>query len=282
MMPPVRIVTDSTADLPEDLYQRFGISRVPLKVLIGSEVYRDGIDITPDEFYQQLCQGKLASTSQPAPGEFASRFEELTQDGSSVLCLTLSSQFSGTCQSARLAANMVREKGRVEVIDTRSATWGVGLMAIAACQALAQGKTYDELKELVTSLIPKMRISFLVDSLDYLERGGRIGKAQAFLGSLLNIKPLLAVKEGIVYPSQKVRGKNKGLERLVEIVEEDAGEDPIICAILGGGDPEARDILHQKVKARLNCQEIWLGDVGPVIGSHVGPGVSGIIHYSLK
>ncbi|SHK85276.1 DegV family protein [Desulforamulus aeronauticus] len=280
-MPPVRIVTDSTADLPEHLYQRFGISRVPLKVFIGSEMYRDGIEITPDEFYQQLSQGKLASTSQPAPGEFASKFEELMKDGSKILCLTLSSQFSGTCQSARLAANMVKHKGQVEVIDTRSATWGVGLMAIAASQALAVGKSYDEVKALVTNLIPKMKISFLVDSLDYLERGGRIGKAQAFLGSLLNIKPLLAVKEGIVYPSQKIRGKNKGLERMVEMVEQDSGDSPIICAVLGGGDPEARDILQQKVKARLNCQELWLGDVGPVIGSHVGPGVSGIIYYCL-
>lgn len=281
MMPPVKIVTDSTADLPEELYQRFGISRVPLKVLIESQIYRDGIDITPDEFYTQLRQGKLASTSQPAPGEFASMFEELTKDGSSALCLTLSSQFSGTCQSARLAANMIKEKARVDVIDTRSATWGVGLMAIAACRALSQGKNHDEVKELVDSLIPKMRISFLVDSLDYLERGGRIGKAQAFLGSLLSVKPLLSVKDGIVCPTQKVRGKNKGLERLVEIVEQEVGEAPIICAILAGADPEARDILHQKAKERLNCQEIWLGDVGPVIGSHVGPGACGIIYYSL-
>lgn len=278
-MPPVRIVTDSTADLPEALYQQFGISRVPLKVLMGSEIYRDGFDITPDSFYDRLRQGELASTSQPSPGEFAQVFENLTADGSQVICLTLSSHFSGTYQSAKLAANMV--KGDVEMVDTRSATWGIGLMAMVASRAAAEGKTKQEILTLLQDLIPKMKVLFLVDSLEYLERGGRIGKAQAFLGSLLNIKPLLCVKDGIVNPYEKIRGKNKGLERMIQVAEQDAGNTEIICAVLGGSDPEAREILHQKAKERLNCRELWLGDIGPVIGSHVGPGVSGIIYYTI-
>ncbi|SHF50772.1 DegV family protein [Desulforamulus putei] len=276
-MPPVRIVTDSTADLPEDLYQKYSISRVPLKVLIGTEIYRDGIDITTEQFYNRLQQGEMAGTSQPSPGEFAQVFESLTADGSQVICLTLSSQFSGTYQSARLAAGMV--KGTVEVIDTKSATRGVGLMAMAASRAAAEGKTLDEIKALVHGLIPKMKVLFLVDSLHYLERGGRIGKAQAFLGSLLNIKPLLCVKDGIVYPYEKIRGKNKGLERIIQIAEQDTGGAEIVCAVVDGNDPEARETLYQKAKERLNCREIWQGDIGPVIGSHVGPGVSGIIYY---
>ncbi len=278
-MPQVRIVTDSTADLSEALYQQFGISRVPLKVLFGPEIYRDGFDITPEQFYKRLRQGNLASTSQPSPGEFAQVFETLTADGSRVICLTLSNQFSGTYQSARLATNMV--KGEVEVIDTQSASWGVGLMAMAASRAASEGKSCVEIKALIEGLIPKMKILFLVDSLQYLERGGRIGKAQAFLGSLLNIKPLLGVRDGIVYPYEKVRGKNKGLERMIQIAAQDAGNAEIVCAVLGGSDPEIRETLHQKARERLNCREIWLGDVGPVIGSHVGPGVSGIIYYTL-
>ncbi|MEW6698099.1 MAG: DegV family protein [Bacillota bacterium] len=278
-MPPVRIVTDSTADLPETLYQQFSISRVPLKVLMGAEIYRDGLDITPESFYDRLRQGELASTSQPSPGEFAQVFESLTADGSQVICLTLSSHFSGTYQSAKLAAKMV--KGDVEMVDTRSATWGIALMAMAASRAAADGKTKQEILALLQDLIPKMKVLFLVDSLDYLERGGRIGKAQAFLGSLLNIKPLLCVRDGIVNPYEKIRGKNKGLERMIQIAEQDAGNAEMVCAVLGGGDPAAREILHQKARERLNCREIWLGDIGPVIGSHVGPGVSGIIYYTI-
>ncbi|GAB6157074.1 DegV family protein [Desulfotomaculum varum] len=276
-MPAVRIVTDSTADLPEELYQKHGINRVPLKVFIGQEVYRDGIDISTGQFYQYLQQGEMAGTSQPSPGEFAQLFASLTADGSQVLCLTLSSHFSGTYQSAKVAAGMVN--GTVEVIDTKSATRGVGLLAMAAAQAAAQGKTLQEIKDLVYDLIPKMRVLFLVDSLQYLERGGRIGKAQAFLGTLLNIKPVLCVKEGIVHPYEKVRGKNKGLERIIQIVEQDTAGAEIICAVLDGNDPAARAVLYQKARERLNCREIWQGNIGPVIGSHVGPGVSGIIYY---
>jgi len=278
-MPPVRIVTDSTADLPDELYQRFGIHRVPLKVLFGQEIFLDGIDITIDEFYNRLRRGDMATTSQPAPGEFARTFEELSSDSSQVICLTLSSMLSGTFQSAVLARNMV--KGEIEVIDTQSASWGVGFMAMAAARAAAEGKSKNEIINLVLALRSKIRILFLVDSLEHLERGGRIGKAQAFLGSLLNIKPVLSVKEGIVFPHEKVRGKNKGLERIVQIALQDTNGAEAVCAVVGGADPEARKSLYEKVKTRLNCREIWQGDVGPVIGCHAGPGVSGIVYYTL-
>lgn len=278
-MSPVHIVTDSTADLPEELYKRFGIQRVPLKVLIGSDVYQDGIDINPEQFYNRLVQGDTAKTSQPAPAEFTQQFAELAKEDATVLCLTLSGVLSGTYQSAKLATKMVQ--GNVNVIDTRSASWGVGLMAIAAARAAAEGKSYQDIVELVSELIKRMKILFLVDSLHYLQQGGRIGKAQAFLGSLLNIKPLLTVSEGLVYPYEKIRGKNKGLERIIQIIEKDTEGNRIICAVLHGGDPTAGEYLYQKASTRLNCLEIWQGNVGPVIGCHTGPGVSGIIYYTI-
>lgn len=278
-MSPVHIVTDSTADLPEHLYERFGIQRVPLKVLIGSDVYQDGIEISPEQFYDRLAHGDTAKTSQPAPAEFAQKFAELSKEDTPILCLTLSSVLSGTYQSARIASKMI--SGNINVIDTRSACWGVGLMAIAAARAAADGKSYVEITELVNKLIPKMKILFLVDSLHYLQQGGRIGKAQAFLGSLLNIKPLLTVSDGLVYPYEKIRGKNKGLERIIQIIEKDTEGAKISCAVLHGGDPQAGEYLYQKASTRLNCQEIWQGNVGPVIGCHTGPGVSGIIYYTI-
>lgn len=278
-MPRINIVTDSTADLQGDLYHKFNISRVPLKVIIDQDVYRDGIEISPDQFYNRLRQGDFATTSQPSPGDFAQVFQEKTVAGDRVLCLTLSGKLSGTYQSACIASTMVT--GQVEVIDTQSATWGVGLMAIAASRAVNEGKTYEEIKKIIHELTTKMRVLFLVESLDHLARGGRIGKAQAFLGSMLNIKPLLCVRDGLVYPYEKVRGKAKGLERVIQIIEKDTAGAEIVCAVLAGGDPEARGILLEKTKQRLNCRELWQGDVGPVIGCHTGPGVAGIIYYTL-
>ncbi|GAB6181616.1 DegV family protein [Desulfotomaculum defluvii] len=278
-MPTVNIVTDSTADLKEEIYSQFNISRVPLKVMIGKDVYRDGVEISPDQFYNRLMQGDLATTSQPSPGEFARFFKDKTTNGDRVICLTLSSKLSGTYQSACIGSGMAT--GQVEIIDTQSASWGVGLMAIAASRAVSEGKTYAEITKIINELTSKIKILFLVDSLQYLERGGRIGKAQAFLGSLLNIKPILCIRDGLVYPYEKVRGKAKGLERMIRIVEKDTDGAEIVCAVLGGGDPRARETLLQKTKERLNCREIWQGDVGPVIGCHTGPGVVGIIYYTL-
>lgn len=278
-MPQVRIVTDSTADLPDELLHRFSIKRVPLKVLFDQEVYKDGIEIKPSVFYERLRNGEWAATSQPSPGEFANVFQDLVSDGSQVVCLTLSAQLSGTFQSAQLGRNMVA--GDIEIIDTMSASWGIGLMSIVAAGAAAEGKSKEEIVSHINSLIKKMKVFFLVDSLEYLERGGRIGKAQAFLGSLLNIKPLLCISDGIVCPYEKIRGKTKGLERLVKIVEQQTNGSRVICAIINGGDTEAGQILYEKASNRLNCQEIWQGEIGPVIGSHVGPGVSGIIYYLL-
>ncbi|AEG61022.1 DegV family protein [Desulforamulus ruminis] len=278
-MPPIRIVTDSTADLPEEIYQQYGITKVPLKVVFGQEIFRDSIDMNIEEFYARIARGEMSTTSQPAPGEFAEVFQKLTSNGSQVLCLTLSSQMSGTYQSACLAQNMV--EGDVEVIDTRSATWGIGMMVMAAARAAAEGKTKGEIKGLLHHLIAKMRFFFLVDSLDHLERGGRIGKAQAFLGTLLNIKPLLGVKDGTVHPYEKVRGKQKGIERLVQIVEQDTGGAEIVCTVLSGGDPAGREALYQKISNRLHCRQTYLGDIGPVIGNHVGIGACGIVYYTI-
>lgn len=278
-MSPVRIVTDSTADLTEELYDRFSIVRVPLRVLFGTESYLDGVQIKPLGFYERLKRGDIGSTSQPSPGDFAYVFEQLVKDDNQVICITLSSQFSGTYQSAMLARNMV--PGDIELIDSRSASWGVGLMALAAAKLAAEGKTQQEIVAHIKSLVAKMKVLFLVDTLDYLERGGRIGKAQAFLGSLLNIKPLLCIKDGIVSPYEKIRGKNKGLERMIQIAEQDTNGAKINCAIIQGSAPEAGEELFNKAVKRLNCQEVWRGDIGPVIGCHVGPGVSGIIYYAL-
>lgn len=276
----VRIVTDSTADLPKEIADNYGIIVVPLKIMFGNEVYRDGIDLDSAAFYSRL-KGTTAppTTSQPSPGEFVAVYERLTQKGDSVISIHLSSALSGTFHSAQLAKTMVDSKD-VFVIDSRSVSMGLGLIAIAAAKAAREGQTRKQIFNLINDLINKVSVMFVVDNLDYLERGGRIGRAGAMLGSLLNIKPLLTFKEGQVTPLEKVRGKIKALDRLVEL--SGASYDPgrrLVCSIVHADDYTSMMKLQEKVSAAFNCSEIILSELGPVVGTHGGPGVVGLVVY---
>ena len=274
----VRIVTDSTADLPKELIAKYEITVVPLKVIFdGEEPLRDGVDIVTEQFYRrQVEKREVSKTSQPAPVEFATVYSELSVGGNSIISIHLSSALSGTFQSARMAKEMV-PGADIEVIDTKSVSMGLGLIVLEAARAAGEGKTKENILEIVSGMISNIQVFFIVDTLEYMARGGRIGKAQAFLGSILNIKPLLFLKDGIVYPYEKVRGKTKAIERLAQIVEEKVGKQKIKCSLVHGMDPEGLAQLHRKVMSRINCNEPVISDLGAVVGTHVGPGVLGII-----
>ncbi|MDF9408778.1 MAG: DegV domain-containing protein [Pelotomaculum sp. PtaB.Bin013] len=276
----VHIVTDSTADLPLELVDEYGITVIPLKVIFsGYEPLLDGVDIDTVQFYRRLVENReMSATSQPTPAEFAAAYSKLSAEGGKIISIHLSSTLSGTCQSARMAKDMVPGVD-IEVIDSKQASMGLGLVVLEAAAAARAGKSKAEILELINALLPKIQILFIVDSLDYLVRGGRIGKAQAFLGTILNIKPLLYLKEGIVNPYEKVRGKTRAIDRLVEIVEETAGKHKIKCSLVHGNDPAGVEQLRQKITAKLDCDEPVVTGLGAVIGTHVGPGVLGIIFY---
>lgn len=278
----VRIVTDSTADLPKELAEKYGVIVVPLKIMFGQEVYRDGVDLDSAAFYNRLTKSALLpTTSQPSPGEFVAVYERLTQKGDSVISIHLSSALSGTFHSAQLAKTMVDSKD-IFVIDSRTVSMGLGLIALAAAKAAKEGQTRKEIFTLINDLINKVNVLFVVDNLDYLERGGRIGKAGAMLGSLLNIKPILTFKEGQVTPLEKVRGKSKALDRLVELAC--ASYDPgrrVVCSIVHADDYTSMMKLQEKVSAAYNCAEIIISELGPVVGTHGGPGVVGLVVYPV-
>jgi len=274
----VYIATDSTADLPLELINEYGITVVPLKVIFsGCEPLLDGVEIDTVEFYRRLVENReMPATSQPTPAEFAAAYGKLSAKGGKIISIHLSSKLSGTCQSARMAKEMVSGVD-IEVIDSKLASMGLGLVVLEAAAAARAGKSKEEILDVINKLIPKIQVFFIVDSLDYLVRGGRIGKAQAFLGTILNIKPLLYLKEGIVNPHEKVRGKTRAIDRLVEIVEETAGNKKIKCSLVHGNDPAGVEQLRQKLAAKLNCDEPVVTGLGAVIGTHVGPGVLGIV-----
>lgn len=278
-MSKVRIVTDSTADIPKKIVNELGIIVVPLKVSLGDQVYRDGVDISSQEIMAGMIKGDFQpTTSQPSPGELVAVYENLIAKGETVISIHLSGKLSGTVQSAQTAKTMTDSRD-IYVVDSKSASMGLGLIVIAAARAAAEGMHVREILHLIKEKIELHFILFFVDTLEFLEKGGRIGKANAFLGTLLKIKPILTIdEEGQVTPLEKVRGKMKAFERLASIIAERTDiAKSYECALLGVNDEEAIAKLKQLVEPILNCDDYKIAELGPVILSHTGPGTIGIV-----
>jgi DegV family protein with EDD domain len=271
----VRIVTDSTADLPPELTAELGITVVPLQVHFGSEAYRDGVDLTPSEFYTKLrAASDLPKTSQPSVGAFEEAYDRLCAETDSILSIHISSSLSGTYGSALLARDSVRNRCNVEVLDSRLASLGLGLVVLRCAQLARESMDLRDLTHYAKRMLPNVHIIFMVETLEYLQRGGRIGRAQAFLGSLLNIKPLLKVEEGEVRPVEKVRTRSKALDRLVEFVE--LFEDIEQLGLIYSTTPEDAEVILRRIEPLVPRERVIVSQVGPVVGTHTGPGILGL------
>lgn len=278
-MKKIAIVTDSTADLPDDLADRYGITVVPLKVIFnGNETFFDGVDMKTEEFYERLAKGQTTTTSQPSPAEFADCYQRLLPQHS-IISIHISSVMSGTVQSARVARDMLPESD-IEVIDSKSCSMGVGLLVLEAARAASMGKSKDDILDIIHKTIPKIRLFFIVDSMKHLKEGGRIGKAQALLGTILSIKPVLYLNEGVVEPYEKIRGKTRAIERLAQIIAEKTGDKKIKCSVLHGNAQEGMELLLRKLAPIVNCDQPIISKIGPVVGTHVGPGVIGAVYIT--
>ncbi|MEW6457866.1 MAG: DegV family protein [Bacillota bacterium] len=273
-MKSVHIVTDSTADIPAELAERHEITVVPLKVIFSDEeFYRDGIDLTPEQFFVRLAE-LPASTSQPSPAEFLDVYRPLAEQGRDIISVHISAALSGTVHSAQ-AARALLPDASVEVIDSKVTSIPLGMAVLAAARAAQAGLGRAEILELLNSILDSTGVYFMVDTLEYLQRGGRIGRAQGLLGTLLNIKPILMLKDGLVTPLDKVRGRAKGLERLAGVLEEAARQGPIKYGITHGNTPELFARLEEKLTTRVGFAPDLSCRVGGVIGAHVGPSVIG-------
>ena len=273
----IKIVIDSTSYLPEEILQQHDIRVVPLNVHFGADrVFREGVDLDPAAFYQLLAAAPaLPTTSQPSPGQFREVFTELSAAGHQVLCIVISSRLSGTYQSAVEAQRLLPEADIV-VNDSYSVAGGLGLMALTAAEMAAGGHTMEEIVARVEQMKQDMRVYFVVDTLQYLQKGGRIGTAAALIGTLLQVKPILALREGIVQPLDKVRNKRKALRQLLEDFESQvAPGQPVHCMLMHAQAPdEARD-LGLEMQKRLRCERMITVEVGAVVGTHAGPGLVG-------
>ncbi len=280
-MPKIAVVTDSSAFLPEEMVREYGIHVIPLNVQFNGTTYKDLVDISVDEFYKKLAAAaELPSTSQPSAGEFVEVFKAAAKDHDAVIAVVLSSVLSGTYGSAMAAKDMLPDIP-IAVVDSRSVSMGLGYMALAAARAARSGRSLQEIVAEVESMVPKMHVWFLVDTLKYLAKGGRIGGAEAFLGSMLAIKPLLQVENGKVEPLDKVRTRGKGIERLVERFKKECDGRPVHCTVINAIAPEEAEQLKTMVLTAFpQVQDLMVTGVSAAIGTHVGPLTLGLCFYT--
>ena len=272
----VRIVTDSTADLTPEQQRAAGITVVPLNVHFGDEVFRDHVDLSTDEFFRRLkASPQLPRTSQPSVGAFEEAYRSLRQGGDEIVSVHLSSKVSGTYNSALMAAQSVGE-GKIDVVDSLSTSMALGFIALEGAKLARAGRDRQAVAECLRGLVPKARVICVVDTLTYLERGGRIGKARALLGSLLNVKPILQLKDGEVVPLGRARGRPQALNRLVELLERDGKVRQL--AIMHGAAQTDAEQLRERVASSYPGVDIQLTEIGAVLGTHTGPGVIGFTY----
>jgi DegV family protein with EDD domain len=275
------IVLDSTADFP-DAEQRYPNFRVvPLYVLFGTQSYKDYVDITPDRFYARLREeATLPTTSQPTPADFLAVFEELSPRYERIIALTLSSALSGTCGSARTAAELLGGD-KVRVIDSRTVSASLALLALGVQQRLEQGTTDAEIDAFVERYQRNHHLLFTVNTLEYLAKGGRIGRAAAFAGNLLNVKPILAIRDGEVIPLKRVRGNHKAFaEFRDEFVSTSTDSPNLKVGIAHAAAPERLNALREMVEhERPNARVEIATTLGAVVGTHAGPGTVGFFWF---
>ncbi|SHJ60340.1 EDD domain protein, DegV family [Anaerobranca californiensis DSM 14826] len=273
----IKLVVDSTADLSKDIIEKYDITVVPLNVHFGDEVFKDGIDLNTESFFAKLQNSEvMPRTSQPSPGDFHKVYTSLLSQGHSIISIHISDNLSGTYQSAVIAKNML-ENADITIIDSKSASLGLGLIAYQGAKLIEQGKDVREIQDILNKIIEDQLVCFGVDTLEFLQKNGRIGKASALIGTLLNVKPILTLNsEGIVAPLGKVRGRNKVIPYLVEKIKERFNDDLVNVAIAHALTPEQKDELLAYAKQELNINEILEGNIGSVIGTNTGPGMIAI------
>jgi len=268
----VRIVTDSLSDITADVAKQWNLTVVPLTVLFGRDAYLDRVTITTDEFYRRLVEGPVwPTTTQPTPAAFAEVYSKLAEDTDEILVLTLSSKMSGTYQSALGAKSMIKKKCQIEVIDTGRVAMGLGLVVLAAAKAAKRGSKLKELVEIVHSSIPRSHWLAYFDTLKYLAKGGRIGKAQGLLGSLLSVKPILTTKDGEISPLTRVRSLSAGMDYLYNFATGFGGRIEEM-AVEHTTAPDEADRLAARMAEIVPRDRIRRSTVSPVLGTYGGPG----------
>jgi len=270
----VKIVTDSASDIPLAIARDLGITVVPCNVHFGERTYRDGVDLTSEEFFTKMASSPtLPTTSQPAVGVFEEAYRRLARETDQIISINLPAKLSATLNSARLAAQSLPEL-EIVIVDSTQVCMAQGWLAIIAAQAARQGRGLAEIVALIEDTIPRLRLIALLDTLEYLQKGGRIGKVTALMGTLLNVKPLLQVLDGEALPLENVRTRQKALRRLVEIVGDLGPLEEV--AVMHANAPVTAQQLVEMLAPIHPPERILVGQVGAILGTHAGPGAVGV------
>ena len=271
----IKIVTDSTADLPPTLAQELGITVVPVYLRFGDQIYHDRVDISEDEFCDRLLHDPIhPSTTQPTPQDFTTIYQKLSQEADGIVSIHVTSRLSGTYNSAIQGKELAEVGCPIEVVDSQTVSMAMGIIAIAAAKMARSGKSLQQVAAEVKQIIPNIHLLILFDTLKYLAKGGRIGKAKALLGSVLNVKPLLSIKDGELVPTGQVRTRSKGIQRLFEAVKNATGIQDL--SIVYSTTPDEAQILAEDIGFIFPREQIILARVGPALGVHAGPGALAI------
>ena len=281
MMNNIKIICDSLSDIPKDLLEKYDIEVVPLTVIVDGKEYKDGIDITKEEFYKILRDEKVyPKTSQATYAQFTEVFEKYIKQGKEIIYISGSSSATGTYQSANMAKNDL-DTDNIYTYDSQTFSFGIGYLVVKAAELAKEGKSPNDIIEILNDIREKSYLLFSVDTLDYLKNGGRISSTKATIGSILNIKPILDVKDGLVSSVAQVRGKKNVISKMIELVKENCGEDLSNQIIYIGysDDFKEKEKLTDAIKEEFNPIDIQYFMVGTCIGAHSGPGVTGLLAF---
>ena len=268
----IKIVTDSGADLPAALIEELNVTVVPIYLRFGKEAYLDRVNISEEEFYQRLLRDPIhPNTTQPSPQDFASVFEELSQEADGIISIHITSKLSGTYNSAVQGKKMANSRCPIEVVDSQTLSIAVGLIVIQAAKMAKSGMGLEQIADELYKIIPNVYLFALFDTLKYLVRGGRVGKAKALMGTLLNVKPILAMKDGELVPSSQARSRSKGIDRLVDLVKK-AKEIQDLATLYSTTLNDAKALV-KRTSAVFPEEKTIIARLGPGLGVHGGPGV---------
>ncbi|MEZ4515724.1 MAG: DegV family protein [Chloroflexota bacterium] len=276
----VAIVTDSTCNLPIEVVEQYDIHVIPQILNWEGTSLLDQIDISTEEFYNRLPQSNdLPKTSQPSPGQFIEFFTEVAENADSIVGIFVSEFLSGTLQSAHLGAEAMSDYP-IEIVDSRSVSLGLGLLVTAAARYAAEGHDYHAVAEYTRTLAPRLRVLFVVDTLEYLHKGGRIGGAQRLVGSVLSIKPVLHLEDGRIEPLASIRTKKKAIQSMINtVLGEMEGKQHIHAGVIHAATPGDAEHIKEMILASVSPEELLVNELTPVIGANVGPGVVGMGYY---
>ncbi len=274
----IAIVTDSTSDITRQAAAEAGVTIVPLSVIHGDKVYLDGVDLTPSSFYPMLGAGNiLPTTSQPSPAQFEEVYTQVLTSADEIVSIHLSDKLSATCTSARLAAEEVA-KDRIHVVDSGFVSYALGLQVHESAKLAAQEASTSEILQRLEHMRATMELAFTLDTLHYLQKGGRIGRVSALLGTVLGIKPVIRIEEGHLIPAGKVRGTRGALQSVVELLVQRYGRSRVTVAVGHAAAPDNASALGDMVLQQLNVEgPLRLFEIGPVVGVHAGPGAAGVV-----